>query len=157
MMIPVLWHVMLIPPHYMKFLKKIYSDILLYYTESDALSLFSGVFFLHSTCCNMYMWYCKRRGKQRIITSFNLQTWGDTSTCNLADVTTPQKVTTNICANVLIFKRLAYTYANRLLLWRNRMLHQSATYGTKYRVRQIVHKTNRTDINSRTLQAVVIV
>ena len=87
-------------------LKKIY--ILLYQTESDAFSLFSGVFFLHSTCCNMYMWYCKGRGKQRIITSFNLQTWGDTSTCNLADVTTPQKVTTNICANVLIFKRLAY-------------------------------------------------
>ena len=37
------------------------------------------------------------------------------------------------------------------------MLRQSATYGTKYRVRQIVHKTTRTDINSRTLQAAVIV
>ena len=37
------------------------------------------------------------------------------------------------------------------------MLRQSATYGTKFRVRQIVHKTTRTDINSRTLQAGVIV
>ena len=42
-------------------------------------------------------------------------------------------------------------------LWRNRMLRQSATNGTKYRVRQILHKTTRTDINSRTLQAAVIV
>ena len=41
-------------------------------------------------------------------------------------------------------------------LWHNRMFRQSATYGTKYRVRQIVHKTTRTDINSRTLQAAVI-
>ena len=31
------------------------------------------------------------------------------------------------------------------------------TYGTKYSVRQIVHKTARTYINSRTLQAAVIV
>ena len=38
-------------------------------------------------------------------------------------------------------------------LCRNRMLRQSATYGTRYRVRKIVHKTTRTDINSRTLQA----
>ena len=38
-------------------------------------------------------------------------------------------------------------------LLRNRMLRQSATYGTKYRVRQIVHKTTRTEIN----QAAVIV
>ena len=37
------------------------------------------------------------------------------------------------------------------------MLRQSATYGTKYRDRQIVHKTTRTDINSRTLQTAVIV
>ena len=42
-------------------------------------------------------------------------------------------------------------------LRRNRMLSQSATYGTKYRVRQITHKTTRTEINSRTLQAAVIV
>ena len=35
------------------------------------------------------------------------------------------------------------------------MLRQSATYGTKNRV--IEHKTTRTDINSRTLQATVIV
>ena len=39
----------------------------------------------------------------------------------------------------------------------NRMLRQSAIYGTKYRVRQIVNKTTRTDINSRPLQAAVIV
>ena len=37
----------------------------------------------------------------------------------------------------------------------NRMLRQSATFGTKYRV--IEHKTSRTYINSRTLQAAVIV
>ena len=43
------------------------------------------------------------------------------------------------------------------ILLRNRMLRQSATYGTKYRVRQLVHKTTRTDISSRTLQAAVIV
>ena len=42
-------------------------------------------------------------------------------------------------------------------LRRNRMFCQSTTYGTKYRVRQIVYKTTRTDINSRTLQAAVIV
>ena len=42
-------------------------------------------------------------------------------------------------------------------LRRNRMHRQSATYGTTYRVRQIVHETTRTDINSRTLQAPVIV
>ena len=42
-------------------------------------------------------------------------------------------------------------------LWSNPMLRQSATYGTKYRVRQIVHKTTRADIISRTLQAAVIV
>ena len=42
-------------------------------------------------------------------------------------------------------------------LWRNRMLRQSATYGTKYRVRQIVHKATRTYINARTLQAADIV
>ena len=42
-------------------------------------------------------------------------------------------------------------------LRRNRMLRQSTTYGTKSRVRQIVYKTTRRDINSRTLQAVVIV
>ena len=41
-------------------------------------------------------------------------------------------------------------------LRRNRMLRQSATYGTKCRVRQIVHKATQTDINSRTLLAVVI-
>ena len=38
-------------------------------------------------------------------------------------------------------------------LWCNRMLRQSATYGTKYR--QIVHKSTRTDINFKTLQAAV--
>ena len=38
-------------------------------------------------------------------------------------------------------------------LSRNRMLRQSATYGTKYRVKQIVHKPIRTYINFRTLQA----
>ena len=37
------------------------------------------------------------------------------------------------------------------------MLRQSATNGTKYHVRQIVHKTTRTDTSSRTLQAAVIV
>ena len=42
-------------------------------------------------------------------------------------------------------------------LWRNRMRRQSATYGAKYRVQQIVHKTTRTDFISRTLQAAVIV
>ena len=42
-------------------------------------------------------------------------------------------------------------------LLRNQMLRQSATYGTKYRVKQIVHITTRTDINSRTLQTAVIV
>ena len=57
----------------------------------------------------------------------------------------------------IIFKRLAYMltaycYGSKNL-WRNRMLRQSATYGTKYRVRHIVHK----DINSRTLQVAVIV
>ena len=57
------------------------------------------------------------------------------------------------------FKRLAYTLTAFCCRskWHNRMLRQSATYGTKYRVRQIVHKTTRTDINSRTLQAAVIV
>ena len=56
-------------------------------------------------------------------------------------------------------KRLAYTLT-AYCLWRNRMLRQSATYGTygtKYRVRQIVHKTTRTDINSKILQAPVVV
>ena len=43
------------------------------------------------------------------------------------------------------------------ILLRNRMLRQSATYGTKYRVRQLVHKTTRTDINSSTLQVAIIV
>ena len=33
----------------------------------------------------------------------------------------------------------------------------SASYGTKYRVRQITHKTTHTDINSRTLQVAEIV
>ena len=37
------------------------------------------------------------------------------------------------------------------------MLRQSATYGTKYRVRQIVHQTTRSDINSKSLQAAVVV
>ena len=38
------------------------------------------------------------------------------------------------------------------------MLRQSSTYGTKYPVRQIVHKTTWTDIKiSTTLQAAVIV
>ena len=61
-------------------------------------------------------------------------------------------------ANMLLhlFKRKAYTQT-AYRLWRNRMLRQSASYGTKYRVRQIVHKTTRTDINSRTLEAAVIV
>ena len=57
-----------------------------------------------------------------------------------------------------VFKRLADTLTlmgpNRL---HNRMLRQSATYETKYRDRQIAHKRTRTDINSRTLQAAVIV
>ena len=38
-----------------------------------------------------------------------------------------------------------------------RMLRQSAINDTKYRVRQIIQKPTRTDINSRTLQAAVIV
>ena len=37
------------------------------------------------------------------------------------------------------------------------MLRQSPIYGTKYHVRHIAHKTTRTDINSKTLQATVIV
>ena len=37
------------------------------------------------------------------------------------------------------------------------MRRQSATYGAKYRVQQIVHKTTRTDSISRTLQAAIIV
>ena len=32
-----------------------------------------------------------------------------------------------------------------------------SAFGTKYRVRQILHKTTRTDINSKTLQVAVIV
>ena len=60
----------------------------------------------------------------------------------------------------LLFKRLAYTltaycYGSKSVT--QPMLRQSATYGTKYCVRQIVHKTTRTDINSRILQAAVIV
>ena len=56
-------------------------------------------------------------------------------------------------------KRLAYTLTASTgpNLWRNRMLRQSATYGMKYRVRRIVHKTTRTDINFRILQAAVII
>ena len=42
-------------------------------------------------------------------------------------------------------------------LWSNWMLRQNPTYGTKYHDRQIVHKTTRTDINSRKLKAAVIV
>ena len=60
----------------------------------------------------------------------------------------------------LHFKRLAYkltAYSMGPNLWLNRVLRQRATYGTKYRVKQIVHKTTRTDIKSRTLQAAVIV
>ena len=38
-----------------------------------------------------------------------------------------------------------------------RLLTQSATYGTKYRVGQIAHETTRTDIDSRLLLAAVIV
>ena len=37
------------------------------------------------------------------------------------------------------------------------MLRKNATYETKYRVKQIVHKTTRKDIISRTLQAALIV
>ena len=64
------------------------------------------------------------------------------------------------CYWKMIFKQLAYTltaycYGSKSVT--QPMLRQSTTYGTKYRVRQIVHKTTRTDINSRTLQAAVIV
>ena len=52
---------------------------------------------------------------------------------------------------VCVFEAVS-VHGNYKLL-RNRMLHQSATYETKYRIRQIVLKTTRTDINSRTLQA----
>ena len=57
-----------------------------------------------------------------------------------------------------IFKQLAYTltaYCNASKSVTQTDPSQSATYGTKYCVRQIVHKTTRTDINSRTLQAEV--
>ena len=63
--------------------------------------------------------------------------------------------------NCFLFKRLTYSYANRLLLWAQTCdatgCFDKALHGTNYRVRQTVHKTTRTDINSRTLQAAVIV
>ena len=59
-----------------------------------------------------------------------------------------------------IFKRLTYTltvycYGSKSLTQSDAC--QSGTYGTKYRVRQIVLKTTRTDINSRSFQAALIV
>ena len=55
-----------------------------------------------------------------------------------------------------IFKRLAYTLT-AYCYGSKSVTQPDAIYGTKHGVRQIVHKTTRTYINSRTLQAAVIV
>ena len=76
-------------------------------------------------------------------------TWSYECEIIVASVEKNTRCSEQLCYTFKAFSVCAY----RLLLWRNRMLRQSATNGSKYRVRQIVHKTTRTYINSRTLQA----
>ena len=58
---------------------------------------------------------------------------------------------------LLNFERLAYMLSAYCYGSNSDVSSKRYLYGTKYRVRQIVHKTTWTDINSRTLQAAVII